>query len=372
MSLVIFLSNRYAVTEAVTLRERGSGMEQDTSRILIETMVRKTLREIEHFPERSIRNLVDMALHFSKGRFQQNFFSMAQTMLKNERSAYYKLIQDIVTHVEQDHLVTFGMNLGYNSCTAGAKTIRQIEAVQGFNVPWSIALEIEPAVFRTQLGRYHALIAQGEQLGIYTWMLFAQDIPRELLFLIESHSDSSFILFCDPLDLSTPVLEYAAELHNLMLAVRYDTGVAEACTLLRATRLLYAVYYPYSAADEPLLTSGELFRTVEPMHPAFTALLPAMDCPITTCHTVYQAVKRAREQQIYQTIPFELFLDCSRIDGIVSDDACAVGFDRAGTLYTHHTRRAEPHFNLLQSDLRTILQKAFPKKEMSRNEDCDH
>lgn len=338
-------------------------MEQETSRILIETMVRKTLREIEHSPERSIRNLIDMALHFSTGRFQQNFFRIAQTMLKNEKSAYYSLIRDIVSHTEREHLVTFGMNLGYNSCTKGARMIRQIEATQGFNVPWSITLEIESAVFRAQLGRYHALIAQGEQLGIHTWILFAQDIPRELMFLIESHPDSSFILFCDPLDLNTPVLEYAAELHNLMLAVRYGTGVAEACTLLRATRLLYAVYYPYNAADESFLTSGELFHVIEPMHPAFTALLPDLDCPITTCHTVYQAITHAREQQVYQTIPFELFLDCSRIDGIISDDACAVGFDRHGMLYTHHTRRTEPHFNLFQNDLRTILQKAFPKKE---------
>ena len=45
-------------------------MENSVSRILIETTVRQTLKGIQEDPERSIRNLVDMALQFSEGRFQ--------------------------------------------------------------------------------------------------------------------------------------------------------------------------------------------------------------------------------------------------------------------------------------------------------------
>ena len=42
-------------------------MARDISRVLIETVVRKMLREAKDSPERSIRNLVDMALYFSDG-----------------------------------------------------------------------------------------------------------------------------------------------------------------------------------------------------------------------------------------------------------------------------------------------------------------
>lgn len=49
-------------------------MENNMSRILIETTVRQTLKGIKENPKRSIRNLVDMALHFSQGRFQSHFF----------------------------------------------------------------------------------------------------------------------------------------------------------------------------------------------------------------------------------------------------------------------------------------------------------
>lgn len=48
-------------------------MENSVSRILIETTVRQTLKGIQEDPERSIRNLVDMALQFSEGRFQNRF-----------------------------------------------------------------------------------------------------------------------------------------------------------------------------------------------------------------------------------------------------------------------------------------------------------
>ena len=55
-------------------------MENSVSRILIETTVRQTLKGIQEDPERSIRNLVDMALQFSEGRFQNRFFETAHTL----------------------------------------------------------------------------------------------------------------------------------------------------------------------------------------------------------------------------------------------------------------------------------------------------
>ena len=48
-------------------------MENSMSRILIETTVRQTLKGLQDDPKRSIRNVVNMALHFSDGRFQSRF-----------------------------------------------------------------------------------------------------------------------------------------------------------------------------------------------------------------------------------------------------------------------------------------------------------
>ena len=110
-------------------------MKNSMSRVLIETVVKGALKAIKDSPERGIRNLVDIALQFSKGRFQQNLFSTVQTMLQNESSAYYELVRDVIFHTDTDRLFTFGMNLGYNGCTIGAQRIRENEKRMNCNIP---------------------------------------------------------------------------------------------------------------------------------------------------------------------------------------------------------------------------------------------
>ena len=102
-------------------------MEQNISRILVEMAVKTALKNIKDSPERGIRNLLDMALQCTEGKFQHEFFSTAQSMLQNENSAYYELVRDIVMHTDTNRLFTFGMNLGYNACTVGAQRIRENE-----------------------------------------------------------------------------------------------------------------------------------------------------------------------------------------------------------------------------------------------------
>ena len=96
-------------------------MDDSMSRVLIQTYVQSKLKELKRSPERSIRNLVDMALHFSNGRFQKHFFETVQNMLHNQQSAYFPLVQNLMRSVSEERLMSFGMNLGYNSFTAGVK-----------------------------------------------------------------------------------------------------------------------------------------------------------------------------------------------------------------------------------------------------------
>ncbi|MBQ8401413.1 MAG: hypothetical protein IJX14_05735, partial [Clostridia bacterium] len=173
-------------------------MKNDVRRVLIESMIRRTLDDMKENPGRGTRNLIDLGMNFAKGRFQQQFFHEAQEMLENESSAYYPMVQDIVTHVDNDRLLTFGMNIGYNSCTIGAKTIRQIEAEKRFDVPWALTLETNG----WSAGQLDSVIAQGEVLGIHTWQLFTGESPLRHLPVISSHENSAFILFMRPQTIS--------------------------------------------------------------------------------------------------------------------------------------------------------------------------
>ena len=79
-------------------------MKLDTNRVLIEASIRKALRDMESAPERSCRNLIDLGLSFTKGRFQESFLRTAQEMLNHENSAYYALIKDTAGTVSRMRL----------------------------------------------------------------------------------------------------------------------------------------------------------------------------------------------------------------------------------------------------------------------------
>ena len=330
-------------------------MKNNTSRIIIETMVRKAIRDIKESPKRSMRNLVDMALNFSDGRFQQRFFSVTQAMLKNENSPYYELAQNVVNHVDTDRLVRFGVNLGYNSCTRGAKVIRKIEEKQGFQIPWMLTLHLDTANWQTRVERYQSIIGQGEELGIYTWQLFADRHPECALSLVAEHPDSAFIVYCCYNEVTEQFLDEFCELDNLMLAVRYEEGAEELCRTLRERGMLYSVYYAYSAEDTVPILSDDLFYGIEELSPTFAALVPAVNCPMETRTAVSAHIRKLREEQRFPMLPWEAISDCLMVDGIISGDACVMAFDVDGYLHRCESGDEKTEQCLFEADLQELF-----------------
>ena len=343
-------------------------MENSMSRILIETTVRQTLKVLKEDPKRSVRNLVDMALHFSEGRFQSRFFQMAQTMLEQEDSAYYALVEHAVNHIETERLVTFGMNLGYNSCTWGARRIRANEKRLGFNIPWTILFSLEQPLGPERLAAYDRAIQEGERLGICCWMLLSSGDPLELLSLVERHPDSAFLLFCRPEEITAAVLDEVAPLYHLMPVVRWEDGTGEACARLRDARLPYSVCCSYAQQDLQSLLSGDLFCDTQQLHPLFTVLAARPDCPADVRRLAYQAAVRARSGQYYQTVPWELSCDARNLDEIISNDGCCVFFDGQGRLFALDHPDAPPLGNLFEEGLTPLIRRAYPKPASTRSQ----
>ena len=335
-------------------------MEESMSRMLVETVVKKALKSIKDSPDRGIRNLVDMALQFSEGRFQQNFFITTQTMLQNENSAYYGLVRDIVTYTDTDCLFTFGMNLGYNGCTAGARRIRENEEKLGCNIPWTVMLQIDTQQFDENQQTYSKLIDEGENLGIYIWMVFPTDQPQKVFSLAEDYPGSAFCVFCEAKDITSAFIDEAVECKNLMLVIRYDENVDDTCNALRERGLLYSVWYQYSQKDTEIIINGDLFSSTQQVSPTFTVLLPEASCPEEVRRLVYQEVKRARSEQSFRTIAWELQNDNSLVDSIISGDTCSVCFDKVGNLCDWSG--TIENCNLFQSNLTEILTAAYHKK----------
>ena len=333
-------------------------MTAKTSRIIIKTFVKTALKDADESPERCTRNLVDMALHFSKGRFQQEFFEMARTMLNNENSPYYPLIEDTLRHMDKEKLIEFGMNLGYNGCTMGAHIVRKIKRTENINVPWLLFLNIASSGEKL-LTNYQPVFDQGKELGIYVYFLYTDDDPIKLLPLIKNNPDCAIILMCRSASVTEDFAEAAEAVNNMLIGVKYDDNTDSACLVLRDHRLLYSVYRMYNDKDSEKILSGSYARFTEEMHCPFTAVAAETTCSAQTSENVYKAIVGARVAQKYRTIPIDLVYDSERIGNIISPPSSVIGFKPDGTLYnTDKNGNALAH-NIFSESLRDILKDSF-------------
>ncbi len=330
-------------------------MSHAVSPRLIETVVRKTLRDAKDSPERSFRNLVDLALYFSSSPAQQNFFDCARQILCDEQTAYYPLLRDLLTNVEEERLVSFGMTLGYDSCIAGARTIRAL-AGEGLRVPWFLTIQTVPG----QTGAYRSLIQQGRELGIFTYVLHSQEDPRDLLPLVSQYKDCAFILFCRPEDITTPFLEEAEALLNLTPAIQCREEAELACQHLRKRQLLYALYAPYGGERD--LEGEEVLSCAENFHAPLSLFLPRPGCPPELLEQVHQQMDAVRRCQPYRTIPWDLFQDGKMVDQQVAGNTRPVYFDRDGRLRSMPNGEALTARTLFDCALEALFREAFPQE----------
>lgn len=333
------------------------------TRILVETTLRNALKEIQTDPERSTRNLVDMALNFSKGRFQKHFFQTAQEMLYNKHSAYYKLVEDVVMDTDIERLLNFGMNVGYNSCTVGASVIRKIEEEQKFNIPWCLSLAISDKNCSAAINAYRILIREGKELGIYTWLIRCTSMSIEVLRLVSEHLECAFVIFCSEADITEEILKKASDFPNLMFVVKFSNKAEKACEMLRQKQLLYGVYVEYTEEKIESIVNGNLLSEMESLHPIMAFFQADINCPVHLQEKVYSYIQNARISPQNQVIPMDLIYDNQLIDSIISTDTCTAGFDLNGQLYSVLGKTIEEEYNLYQNSLKEILKKAFPKKE---------
>ena len=335
-------------------------MTAKTSRIVIKTFIKTALKDSDESPERCTRNLVDMALNFANGRFQQSFFEISRAILNNENSPYYPLIEDVLKHMDKEKLIDFGLNIGYNGCTTGAHMIRKLKRTENINVPWLISMMADtsrPDFFTD----YQSVLDQGRELGIYTYFINVKENPEKLLPLIQNNPDCAIIFLCDASEVTEELAEKAEALNNLLFAVSYDDTAEAACLVLRDHHLLYSLFWLYSEKDSSEILSGTYFRFAEEMHCPFAAVLSNMNCSEETRRSVYNTVTDSRNSQLYRTIPLDLFYDTEKVGNIISSPTSVVGFDISGTLYTPGRTPLKTSYNFFQQPLKELFTKALAK-----------
>lgn len=335
-------------------------MAESLNYIMVQTVVKRAIRELKNDPERTIRNLIDMALNFSDSRFQEHFFASAQRILSNENSGYYALVKDTITKIDEENLLTFGMNLGYNGLYQAAVQIREWEAQHGYNVPWTIFLTIGEGMLHD---KHCNVIEQGEALGIHSWHLFSNHGIHECLNLASKYPKSAFVIFCGSHEIDWNVLDWVADLKNIALMVPFDADADVTCSLLREAGILFGLYHSYQTDDLCRIESGELVQDMQQIKPCVCVLMPQFPCERELRERVCQWVASARLEQEFQTLPWELYGDMMLVDEVISEDPCWVGFDEYGQLNTENGISRDGALNIFRNDLSVILSQAFPKQK---------
>lgn len=335
-------------------------MENSVNRIMVNTIVKKAIHDLKADPERTVRNLVDMALKFADSRFQQQFYSGAQRLLTNEKSAYYDLVKDTITQVNEETLLTFGMNVGYNGLYEGSK---KIQNAHQHSIPWTVSLRITTGKLNDY---HHRAIEQGEEMGIHCWHLFSDHGIYDCLTLAQQHPNSAFVIFCDSNDTDWNILDYAEGIRNIAVMVPFDKDADIVCDMLRISGILYGLYYTYTQQDLPCIESGELLHEMEQLHPCFSILKPQFPCQMALRDRVYDWITKARLGQEFKTIPWEMYGDMLLVDSVISETPHWVGFDEYGQVNTDLVIDRTYGLNIFINELPEILKRAFPKKGLDQ------
>lgn len=368
------------------------------TRTILETTVSKALHDLETDTNRAIRNLIDLALTFSNGRFQKTFFEAAQKMLRNEDSAYYQLTRDVVTGFDHETIKTFGINIGYNSCTFGARIIRENEEKHGFNIPWTIAFDLGQCGNRMEEEVIEAGIVQGMELGVYTYLIFYGDrFGRDELEIYRRHPECAFILCMpsataekgildspeifnspenfdspgssaspdssDSPELSvSPDIAALQELHNCFVSLEAGTPeLSGICACLRERKIPYSIHSFYGDAEAEEILAGTWVESILPDHPVFAIVFAKWECGKETRRKVEDYVIAVRNEQAYPLLMMDAWSDILKIDQIISDDSCFIGFSPDGTLFGA-SGRLEGRYSLKEMGLAEILSNTMPKK----------
>ncbi len=347
-------------------------MKESVGRILVETSVRKTLREISEDSRRTIRNRIDLAREFSRGDFQSYFFEETGRLLENEDSAYYSLVQQAVRAFDPDRLVTLGMNIGYNGCIHGARIIRSLESLEHFNIPWCISLRIRTRDLPALSERYRQLIEEGVELGIYCWQLHADCLSEELLSLTGLFPDCAFLLFFPaalyetalPLKTDTlPHVLFVPCLEGRPCTQNDPELLGPACLFFQKKKIPYGILISYDENSLPSLTRDSVLSQLIKFSPILTFFASDTILPPDRAEICYRRIRELRSEGRYPTVFLELTEDNYRIDSIISSENCSAGFTESGQLFFRTGVSSGTERNFHHNSLKNILKTAFPKEE---------
>lgn len=326
---------------------------------LIRSAFEKGLNKIVENPEREIRNLVDLGKDFSKGKNQQNFFTMAVEELERDDSIYYKLAERVMRGTDPQVMLDFGMNLGYNGWTHGTKLIRNTEEENGYYVPWILLFELDG---QTELAPdlITDLVHQGKKMGIYSYAFFVdKEYPgfENLFTVFEQEKECAFFLFMHPSHVNETVAVRLLETRTVFTTIDLDVEDLDirdaAASLLAEYKCLRCGFTRITDFDNP-----NLLKLPDDLNLPFMIFADREDhsMKIKMPGTAPSKIVDLRKKLDRPVFPMDLYGDILMVDRYISGSSHVVMLTADGVVKMSGTEPGGPEFNVHNSTLEEIFQ----------------
>nr|WP_296193827.1 hypothetical protein [uncultured Anaerobutyricum sp.] len=289
------------------------------SKTLVESYVRKQVKALKQSPTETIDTLTKQLLDKPKGSLEKYLLHITPEKLQDTQSGYYKLFHDILPKINTDHLVTLGMNIGYNGIFTVSKHSQTNSPESKSVALWVFMLSIDGINYEKKSAQYKAQISNAKKNGTRCFMLFIEKNAWKLLPLIKKEKDCAFFLFCPASCLIEKFLDAAKLTKNLFISVAYNSNgqstqipSTDVFKRLRTRKLPYAVHYYYSASDVENIKSGEIFKELSKERPLFSFFLSKKSDSGQDSVTeedkraVYEVIIKERYWLTYPSIPFAI------------------------------------------------------------------
>lgn len=331
--------------------------KKNFTRVLIETTVDRGIRDVTDDPKRSLRRLADMGKQFSEGRFQKASFGHITNLLKNDDSPYYQMLEDFLASVDHHAIKTFGLNMGYDSWTYGARLIRAESEKRGYMLPWVVQIHYDSnkkgGIKATEL---NALADTLQPLGVNTYVIMMEQgssYDPALTDAIEAHPSSAFFLFFNGGTISTDDAEKIKELGNAVISVNIaDEDAMDTCRALREIKALYVIHYLYKADEVEGFNEEACVEKWLSYGSAFIFLIQKD----SDKGAAGRFARRSRMEQEYPILIWDVYADIRLVNEMISDMPFIFEIACDGSvLYPAGTGK-----NILETDVVSVLEEVAP------------
>lgn len=326
------------------------------ARAMIDTLLTKAMKDIKNDPERGFRNTIDLVLNLQRGNFSKTLFTMVQKMLTDQSSAYYRLIKNISENVRPEYFKEFAMNVGYNSCAVGAKTVKSKEAELGISIPWCISFcSCDDKAWPNFVD---SIVSQGKSLGVYLYQIYGSlAFSEQAMKIFKKYKDCAFVLLADSSEITEKRIAALSKLNNILISITGDSfdDMAQASDILNKHERFFAAHMFYDDNNYERLLSDEVLKTMENFTNSFVFYIPSISCSDYIFDKTRGLVRGIRDNQRYAYVIMDMKSDTADIDKTISSNSSSIFFNRNGSVVTVDGTVLKDSYDITAPNLTEIL-----------------